>query len=123
MSIRHRLTQRRLRRRDDAAWSPARWTLWSLPKSVLGYVLIVDVLTVAVVATTFDLMAVGSDDWIRLLVLAAGSAIHLEAARDIERLRKVGSDGIPYVNLKGMWTFAAVLILPPPLAVLLIVTK
>ncbi|MEU4392591.1 GGDEF domain-containing protein [Kribbella sp. NPDC023855] len=122
MSIRHRLTQRRLRRRDDAAWRPARWTLWTLPKSVLGYVLTIDVLTVAVVATTFNLMAVRSDDWIRLLVLAAGSAIHLEAARDIERLRKVGSDGIPYVNLKGMWTFAAVLILPPPLAVLLIVT-
>jgi diguanylate cyclase (GGDEF)-like protein len=71
---------------------------------------------------TFNLTAIGSGDWIRLGVLAVGSAIHLEAARDIERLRKVGAEGIPYVNLKGMWTFAGILLLPPPLAVLLIAT-
>jgi diguanylate cyclase (GGDEF)-like protein len=122
MSIRYRLAQRRLRRRTDVAWMPTKWALWSQPRSVLGYVLTIDVITVAVVATTFDLVAVTSSDWIRLLVLGAGSAIHLEAARDIERLRKVGAEGIPYVNLKGMWTFAGVLILPPPLAVLLIVS-
>lgn len=122
MSIRYRLAQRRLRRRTDVAWMPTKWALWSLPRSVLGYVLTIEVITVAVVATTFDLVAVTSSDWIRLLVLGAGSAIHLEAARDIERLRKVGAEGIPYVNLKGMWTFAGVLLLPPPLAVLLIVS-
>jgi diguanylate cyclase (GGDEF)-like protein len=101
---------------------PTRWALWSASRSVLGYVLAVDLLTVIVVVTTFSLVAVTGRDWIWLLVLAAGSAIHLEAARDIERLRKVGAEGTPYTNLKGMWTFAGVLILPPPLAVLLIVT-
>ncbi len=122
MSIRHRLARRRLRRRQDVGWSPTRWALWSQPRSVLGYVLAVELITVVVVASTFDLVSVTAGDWVRLLVLAAGSAIHLEAARDIERLRKVGAEGIPYVNLKGMWTFAGVLILPPPLAVALILS-
>ncbi|WP_344148739.1 GGDEF domain-containing protein [Kribbella yunnanensis] len=122
MSIRYRLAQRRHRRRADASWMPTKWALWSLPRSVLGYVVAIEVITVAVIAATLDLVAVGSSDWIWLLVLGAGSAIHLEAARDIERLRKVGAEGIPYVNLKGMWTFAGVLLLPPPLAVLLIVS-
>ncbi|WP_165547297.1 sensor domain-containing diguanylate cyclase [Kribbella sindirgiensis] len=122
MSIRHRLARRRLRRRQDVGWSPARWALWSQPRSVLGYVLAVELITVVVVASTFDLVSVTGGDWIRLLVLAGGSAIHLEAARDIERLRKVGAEGIPYVNLKGMWTFAGVLILPPPLAAALILS-
>ncbi|MET9318408.1 GGDEF domain-containing protein [Kribbella sp. NPDC003505] len=122
MSIRHRLAHRRLRRRQDAAWSPTKWALWSLPRTVLGYVLAVEIITAVVVASTFDLVAITSSDWIRLLVLAAGSAIHIEAARDIERLRKVGAEGIPYTNLKGMWTFAGVLILPPPLAAALIIS-
>lgn len=122
MSIRHRLALRGLRRRNDAAWIPTRWALWSQPRSVLGYVLTIEIIAVAVVATTIELVAVTSSDWIRLLVLSAGSAIHLEAARDIERLRKVGVEGTPYVNLKGMWTFAGVLLLPPSLAVALILS-
>ena len=40
MSIRHRLAHRRLRRRQDAAWSPTKWALWSLPRTVLGLSLI-----------------------------------------------------------------------------------
>ncbi|MDX2967706.1 GGDEF domain-containing protein [Kribbella solani] len=122
MSIRHRLAHRRLRRRNDAAWFPTRWAMWTQPRPVLGFVLAVELITFLVVGATVNLVAVTGSDWIRLLVLVAGSAIHLEAARDIERLRKVGAEGIPYVNLKGMWTFAGILILPPPLAVLLIVS-
>ncbi|MFF0269005.1 diguanylate cyclase [Kribbella sp. NPDC004536] len=120
MSIRHRLAQRRLRRRNDDAWIPSRWALWKQPRIVLGYVLGVEFLTAIVVVSTFGLVSVTASDWIRFGVLLAGSAIHLEAARDIERLRKVGAEGIPYVNLKGMWTFAGVLLLPPPMAVALI---
>ena len=120
MSIRHRLSLRRLRRRNDAAWILSRWALWKQPRIVLGYVLGVEFLTAIVVVSTFGLVSVTASDWIRFGVLLAGSAIHLEAARDIERLRKVGAEGIPYVNLKGMWTFAGVLLLPPPMAVALI---
>jgi diguanylate cyclase (GGDEF)-like protein len=119
-SIRHLRLRRRHRRRTDASWSLARWALWSAPPVVLGYVLAVDLLALVILTTTAGLVDVGSADWIRLAVLAAGSAIHVEAARGIERLREVAAEGMPYVNLKGMWTFAGVLILPPPLAITLI---
>jgi diguanylate cyclase (GGDEF)-like protein len=88
----------------------------------LGYVLAVDVAALAVVAASARLVPVTSVDLVRFAVLAVGSAVHIEAARGIERLREVAAEGVPYVNLKGMWTFAAALLLPPPLTVTLIVT-
>jgi diguanylate cyclase (GGDEF)-like protein len=87
---------------------------------VIGYVLMVDLAAVAVLAGTASAVDVHQRDWLWLAVLAAGSAIHIEGARGIERLREVAAEGVPYVNLKGMWTFAGVLVLPPPLAGLLI---
>jgi diguanylate cyclase (GGDEF)-like protein len=87
---------------------------------VLGYVLAVDLLAFGVVAATSFAVPIGTADWIHLLILAGGSMVHVEAARGIERLREVAAEGIPYVNLKGMWTFAGALILPPPLAASLI---
>ncbi|WP_420813995.1 diguanylate cyclase [Kribbella albertanoniae] len=49
-----------------------------------------------------------------------GSAIHIEAGREIERLRLVAAEGSTYVNLKSMWIFAGILILPPLLAIAVI---
>ncbi|MFC9691068.1 diguanylate cyclase [Kribbella sp. NPDC056951] len=101
-------------------WLPTRWALWSAPSVVLGYVLIVDALALAVVGVSFIDLDVRSDDWIRFAALVVGSALHVEAGREIERLREVVSEGSTYVNLKSMWIFAAILILPPPLAIAVI---
>jgi len=98
-------------------WLPARWALWSAPSAVLGYVLVVDALALTVVAASFIGLDVRSDDWIRFAALVVGSALHIEAGREIERLREVVAEGSAYVNLKSMWIFAGILILPPPLAV------
>jgi diguanylate cyclase (GGDEF)-like protein len=117
-SIRHWRSRRR--RRSDAPWSPAKWKLWSAPPIVLGYVLAVDLLAFAVIAVTTVAVPVAAYDWVRLAILAGGSMVHIEAARGIERLREVAAEGIPYVNLKGMWTFAGALVLPPALAAMLI---
>jgi diguanylate cyclase (GGDEF)-like protein len=87
---------------------------------VVGYVLVVDLAAVAVLISTSRLVGVHPRDWAWLAVLAAGSALHIEGARGIERLREIAAEGVPYVNLKGMWTFAGVLVLPPTLAGLLI---
>jgi diguanylate cyclase (GGDEF)-like protein len=122
-SIRHWRLWRHRRRRDQqrsAAWRPTRWSLWSAPRVVIGYVLVVDLAAVALLISTSSLAPVQPRDWLWLAVLAAGAAAHIEGARGIERLREVAAEGVPYVNLKGMWTFAGVLILPPPLAGLLI---
>ncbi|WP_246486333.1 GGDEF domain-containing protein [Kribbella qitaiheensis] len=87
---------------------------------MIGYVLAIDLLAIGVVAASFVGVDIASGDWIRFGVLAVGSAIHIEAGREIERLRRSAAEGTPYVNLKGMWTFAGVLVLPPPLAVAII---
>jgi diguanylate cyclase (GGDEF)-like protein len=119
-SIRHWRLRRRHRRRTDGrhtlAWRPTRWKLWSAPPVVIGYVLAVDLAALIVLVGTLRIVPVRGQDWIWLAVLAAGSAVHVEGARGIERLREVAAEGVPYVNLKGMWTFAGVLVLPPPLA-------
>jgi diguanylate cyclase (GGDEF)-like protein len=83
-------------------------------------VLAVDLVAAFLLISTVQVVPVESRDWIWLAVLVTGSAAHIEGARGIERLREVAAEGVPYVNLKGMWTFAGVLVLPPPLAGLLI---
>lgn len=145
MSIRHVRSWRpvRRRRRTDqprpALLRPrpvGSWALWSSPNAALVYVLAADILAIGIVAGTTVHMATGSGstgpgtvavvgsvdmvDLIRLLVLAAGSAVHIEAARGIERKRELFAEGIPYVNLKGMWTFAGAIVLPLPLAAALV---
>ncbi|GAB3943699.1 diguanylate cyclase [Kribbella albertanoniae] len=122
-SIRHWRPKRRRRRENDAttaARSPRQWALWSAPSVVVGYVLVVDVLAIAVLAASLTGADTTSGDWIRFAVLAAGSAVHIEAGREIERLRWSAAEGSTYVNLKAMWVFAAVLVLPLPLAIAII---
>ncbi|WP_328989471.1 GGDEF domain-containing protein [Kribbella sp. NBC_01245] len=93
-----------------------------MPTAVLAYVLAVDLLAASAVGVSIRLVGIDSADLVRLAILAVGSAVHVEAARGIERLREVGAEGVPYTNLKGMWTFAGALLLPPPLAVVLIMS-
>ncbi|MDR7382347.1 sensor domain-containing diguanylate cyclase [Promicromonospora iranensis] len=98
-------------------WLPAHWSLWSAPAVVIGYVLAVDALALAVTGISSAGLDATSDDWIRLAVLIVASAIHVEAGRDIERLRRKVAEGTTSVNLQSVWTFAAVLILPLSLAI------
>lgn len=123
MSMRHRWRPVRRRRRSDLSLTvlrPSRWKLWTLPPTVIAYVLTVEALALGAVIATSHLFSITSTDLSRLLFLAIGSAVHVEAARGVERLRQVASEGTAYANLKGMWTFAAVLLLPPVLAAALI---
>lgn len=94
-----------------------RWALWAQPVHVLAVVVLVEVLAVAITGATVTRFPVDRADWILAGVLAAGSIAHLEAARGIERVRDVLRADGPHIDLKSVWTFAAVLLLPPPLAV------
>jgi diguanylate cyclase (GGDEF)-like protein len=83
--------------------------------------LAIDALAIAIIATTVSRSPVTWSDAARLGVLAAGSALYVETTRGIERMRWVTSgNGSPYVNLKTMWAFAGVMLLPPALALCLI---
>jgi diguanylate cyclase (GGDEF)-like protein len=97
------------------------WPLWSLPRIVLSTVLGVELLAVVVTAVTLSKFSVHAHDWLIFGILAACSLIHLELVRGIERIREGVRTNTPLVDLKSAWTFAGVLLLPPALAVALVV--
>ncbi|MEV6417806.1 GGDEF domain-containing protein [Kribbella sp. NPDC051718] len=111
-----------------SSWVPPRqWKLWSLPAAALGYVIAIDLIavtitTVAVRATlTGPHAGVTSSEWAAFAVLAAASTLHLESARGIERRREMAANTSPHTNLKCLWVFASLLLLPLSLVVPLIV--
>jgi len=101
---------------------PAAWSLWNAPFRVIALVLVVDVTAVLLVLGSVQLGGVDRVDLMRFAALALGSVIHLDTTRTIERMREavaVGS-GTTYANLKAMWIFAGLFVLPPVLIALLI---
>jgi diguanylate cyclase (GGDEF)-like protein len=98
-----------------------RWPLWTQPRHVLAVIFTVEILAVALTAVTLTRWPIARADWIIFAVLAVSSMIHLEAARGIERVREAMRANAPFIDLKSVWTFAAVLLLPVPLAVGLVV--
>jgi diguanylate cyclase (GGDEF)-like protein len=105
---------------------PRRWKLWSLPRPALSYVLGVD--AIAIVITTFAVAwtvsgaraGVRPTEWVAFAVLTAASVLHLESARGIERRREMAANTSPYTNLKSLWVFAGLLLLPLCLVVALV---
>jgi diguanylate cyclase (GGDEF)-like protein len=73
--------------------------------------------TVAIVGR----MPIEHQDWFIFGVLAAGSVLHMELVRGIERIREGGRANKPHTDLKSVWTFAGLLLLPPVLSVSLVV--
>lgn len=84
------------------------------------YVLFADLAALAVVALTATMVPVGGRDLVLFAALAGASILHLEVMRGIERLRELHTHGRVFTNLKSVWTFAGLLVLPPPLVAALI---
>ncbi|WP_221760886.1 diguanylate cyclase [Kibdelosporangium aridum] len=101
--------------------SPRKWRLWSLPRASLAYVLVTDLVAVLVTVMASLHLNVSRTEWVWFGVLAGASLLHLEAARSIERRRELAVEGVPYTNLKSLWVFTGVLLLPLPLVVALVV--
>lgn len=108
---------------------PRRWKLWSLPRPALSYVLGVDAVAVIITALAAASTLSGArtgvrpSEWAAFAVLAAASVLHLESARGIERRREMAANTSPYTNLKSLWVFAGLLLLPLILVVALIVVS
>ncbi len=110
------------RRRFDARrLDPRRWSLWQAPRRVVVAVLLVEVLAVALSLAVARLEPVGPADWRTLGLLSLGLAVHVEIARGIERRREVAAEGQPYIELKSVWSFAGLFLLPLGLALVLVV--
>jgi diguanylate cyclase (GGDEF)-like protein len=109
-------------------WVPPRqWKLWSLPRTALAYVLAVDFIAVTITTLAVRSTATGPnsgvrhEEWVAFVVLAVASTLHLECARGIERRREMAANTSPHTNLKCLWIFAALLLLPLSLVIPLVV--
>lgn len=80
-----------------------------------------EAVALATVVGTIPLVPIGKQDWIWFAALSAAAVVHLEAARGMERIREVTSEGTPHNHLQTVWFFAGVLLLPPPLIFALLV--
>ncbi len=96
------------------------WSLWSLPKRALAYVLLVDA-GAALAVVLCALGPVPARSWVIAAVLAGCAIAHLHFSRWIERIRRDHSR-LPHVDLCSIWIFAGALVLPPLPAVLLVAT-
>jgi diguanylate cyclase (GGDEF)-like protein len=110
-----------------SSWVPPRqWKLWSLPRPALSYVLSVNAIAMAItaVAVAFPVVDSGvrASEWTAFAVLVFASILHLESARGIERRREMAANTSPYTNLKSLWVFAGLLLLPLALVIALVVT-
>lgn len=96
-----------------------RWELWTLKPGLLAYVLTVEAVALgAAIALISGSHVVPGD----LLMLAALVGLGLgkeELTRHVERMRRRFSD-TPHQNMTSVWTFAAAVLLPPGLAVVVV---
>jgi diguanylate cyclase (GGDEF)-like protein len=95
------------------------WELWSVPRTAIWYLLLVDL--AALVATVFSISSsvVTSTHWVTFAVLLACAIGHNEIVRGIERTRRE-MENQAHVDLSSVWLFASVLLLPLWLTALLI---
>ncbi|SDT66188.1 GGDEF domain-containing protein [Jiangella sp. DSM 45060] len=98
------------------------WALWQAPPPVR--VLVVLACTVAAgtsIATAFPFPITGSDV-ARFSVLAVCAVVSVELTRHIERRRVYGhSSSVAYIDTKAVWSFAAVIVLPPVFATAMVI--
>lgn len=97
------------------------WPMWSLPRSVLSTVLGVELLAVIVTIVVVPRFPVHTHDWLIFGILSFCCVAHLELVRSIERIREGVRTNTALVDLKSAWTFAGALLLPPALAIALVV--
>lgn len=107
--------------RRSRAWITS-WALWSAPRSVVVVVLTVIAIAVLASTATAFLVPVHGIDVLRFVVLAVCSAVAIELTRQFESRREYArSSTVPYIDTKAVWSFAAVVVLPPILATAMVV--
>lgn len=122
MSVMHRSRGAKdRRRRVIRPVAPRHWALWSAPRAFVVFAVVVDVAAIAAILFTAVAVPIEDQDLVWFAALVLLSVLHLEANRRVERLRELAAEGTQYVDLKSIWTFAGLLLLPPPLVAGLIV--
>ncbi|WP_051426748.1 GGDEF domain-containing protein [Jiangella gansuensis] len=107
--------------RRSRGWT-ASWSLWQAPKAVRLVVLLVCVVAAGTSLSTAFLVPVERGDLTHFAVLVVCAVIAIELTRHIERRRVYGhSSSVAYIDTKAVWSFAAVIVLPPVFATAMVV--
>lgn len=100
--------------------SPRRWVMWTAPARAVWYALAVEGVAVAwCVLAVAGAQSPVAEDWTRFGVLAGALAVHVIVVWRGEERRRDRAVG-PIFDLTSVWTFAAVVVLPAHLALLMI---
>lgn len=111
-------TPRGVPRFRDVLVAPRRWALWRQGPRVIVYCLLSEVVAVVLTLRPFP-VAVDRRTLLILVVLLVLGVVQSETGRRVERIRRRVS-GTPHINMTSVWTFAGVLLLPPPLLAVLV---
>lgn len=106
-------------RRPNWVVSPAstlqNWSLWSLPRVAVGWLLTVEVAAVAATVVLSVLHPVNRSRWEFFAAITALGVVAAESTRGVERMRRWFSD-TPHVNMSSVWTLSAAVLTTPALA-------
>ncbi len=107
--------------RSSAVSGVRRWSLWSLPRPALGYILIVEFLSVVLTAAAIAHTHPDSTDLGRFALLAGLAIFYAEAADRIEQSKRYLNHERIWSNHTSVWAFAGALLLPAGYAGVLVV--
>src|SRR5688500_371900 len=98
-----------------SARRPSAWAIWTIPRRLLGPVLVVEITAVALtilaaVPSQFDQRSIALS-----VTLCVFGIVHSEIALRVERVRRRVNETL-HVDLSSVWTFAGAVLLPPALA-------
>jgi diguanylate cyclase len=97
-----------------------RWALWRLPnRGLIAFILVADAAALAGAVWTTWANLPGRADLFPALALIGCVLLHTELSRPVEQIRERFA-GTPHISLDTVWTFAAVLLLHPGPAALVI---
>jgi diguanylate cyclase (GGDEF)-like protein len=92
------------------------WTLWTRPRAAVVFMVIGELLTVALSTWAIASHPIGNLDLIYFLVIASLGVAAAEVSRHVERLRRRLAE-TPHVNLTSVWTLSAAVLITPALAI------
>ena len=100
--------------------SPRNWALWRRPKRFIAFLLVSELIAVAWLVVAFVNASAPSDlDWLRFAILTVGATVHIQLTRRQEERRR-NAGGRVLIDLTAVWVVPAAIILPVPLAVLVV---
>ncbi|MEU3273177.1 GGDEF domain-containing protein [Saccharomonospora sp. NPDC006951] len=99
---------------------PRDWALWRRPKGFITFLLTMEALSLIGFAFAFARSSTPTaTDWVRFAILAAGATVHIQLTRRQEERRRNRTKTV-LIDLIAVWVFPAILVLPAPLVVLLV---